>query len=105
MEIKSFYEPESGTWTHLLAEPGDCVAAIIDPVWVFDPLSGMADTAFIDHVLAQADDAGYRVLWVLETHAHADHLTAADLVRRDAGLPGEVAGVGGVGAVVEEEWV
>jgi glyoxylase-like metal-dependent hydrolase (beta-lactamase superfamily II) len=85
MEINSFHEPESGTWTHLLADSGDRVAAIIDPVWVFDPVSGMADTAFIDNVLAVADRAGYRVEWVLETHAHADHLTAADLIRRRCG--------------------
>jgi glyoxylase-like metal-dependent hydrolase (beta-lactamase superfamily II) len=85
MEIKSFYEPESGTWTHLLADSSDKVAAIIDPVWVFDPVSGIADTAFIDEVLAAAERAGYRVEWVLETHAHADHLTAADLLRRRTG--------------------
>ena len=85
MEIKSFYEPESGTWTHLLADSSDKVAAIIDPVWVFDPVSGLADTAFIEDVLAVAEQAGYRIEWVLETHAHADHLTAADLVKQRTG--------------------
>ncbi len=85
MEIKSFYEPESGTWTHLLADSSDKVAAIIDPVWVFDPVSGLADTAFIENVLAVAQLAGYRIEWVLETHAHADHLTAADQVRQRTG--------------------
>jgi glyoxylase-like metal-dependent hydrolase (beta-lactamase superfamily II) len=85
MEIKSFYEPESGTWTHLLADSSDKVAAIIDPVWVFDPVSGLADTAFIENVLAVARLAGYRIEWVLETHAHADHLTAADQVRQRTG--------------------
>jgi len=85
MEIKSFYEPDSGTWTHLLADSSEKAAAIIDPVWVFDPVSGLADTAFIDQVLAVAEQAGYRVEWVLETHAHADHLTAADLLRRRTG--------------------
>ena len=85
MEIKSFYEPESGTWTHLLADSRDKVAAVIDPVWVFDPVSGLADTAFIENVLAAAEQAGYRIEWVLETHAHADHLTAADQVRQRTG--------------------
>jgi glyoxylase-like metal-dependent hydrolase (beta-lactamase superfamily II) len=85
MEIKSFYEPESGTWTHLLADSSDKVAAIIDPVWVFDPVSGLADTAFIENVLVVAERAGYRIDWVLETHAHADHLTAADQVRQRTG--------------------
>jgi len=81
MEIKSFYEPDSGTWTHLLADPTSRQAVIIDPVWVFDPVSGSADAAFIDEVLETAEEKGYRITWVLETHAHADHLTAADLIR------------------------
>jgi glyoxylase-like metal-dependent hydrolase (beta-lactamase superfamily II) len=85
MKIKSFYEPESGTWTHLLTDPEEKKTAIIDPVWVFDPVSGLANTAFIDQVLAEAESAGYTVEWVLETHAHADHLTAASLVRQRTG--------------------
>jgi glyoxylase-like metal-dependent hydrolase (beta-lactamase superfamily II) len=85
MKIQSFYEPESGTWTHLIADSSDRKAAIIDPVWVFDPVTGSADAAFIDKVLAAAERAGYRIQWVLETHAHADHLTAADLVRQRTG--------------------
>jgi len=70
MEIKSYYEPESGTWTHLLADSRDKIAAIIDPVWVFDPLSGLADTSFIENVLAVAKQAGYRIEWVMETPGH-----------------------------------
>jgi len=85
MKISSFYEPDSGTWTHLLADPIEKAAVIIDPVWVFDPVSGCTDTSFIDEVLAESDRAGYSVKWVLETHAHADHLTAADLVRQRTG--------------------
>jgi len=85
MEIKSFYEPDSGTWTHLLADPIEKIAAVIDPVWVFNPVSGMADTAFIDSVLAESQQKGYRLEWVLETHAHADHLTAADIIRQRTG--------------------
>ena len=85
MEIKSFYEPESGTWTHLLADVQSKIAAVIDPVWVYDPVSGLADTTFIDAVLQAAEDMDCRVDWVLETHAHADHLTAADLIRQRSG--------------------
>lgn len=85
MKIRSFYEPESGTWTYLLADPTDKRAAIIDPVWVLDPVSGKAETAFIDRVLAESERAGYTIDWVLETHAHADHLTSADLIRQRTG--------------------
>jgi glyoxylase-like metal-dependent hydrolase (beta-lactamase superfamily II) len=85
MDIKSFYEPGSGTWTHLLADPGSEVAAIIDPVWVYDPVSGQADSSFIENVLDAVQQAGHRLEWVLETHAHADHLSAADLLRQRTG--------------------
>ena len=82
MNIESFYERDSGTWTHLLADPVTGAAAIIDPVWVFDPVSGQADSSFIQTVLEAAATAGCRVEWVLETHAHADHLTAMDQVKQ-----------------------
>jgi len=85
MDIKSFYEPDSGTWTYLVADPIEKAAAIIDPVWVYDPVSGTTDSTFIDRVLAVADQNAYQVKWVLETHAHADHLTAAGLVRQRTG--------------------
>jgi len=85
MEIKAFYEPDSGTWTYLLADSSKKAAAIIDPVLVFDPVSGQAETDFINQVLEVTEQAGYRIEWVLETHAHADHLTAADLVRQRTG--------------------
>lgn len=85
MEISSFYEPDSGTWTHLLAEPVEKLAAVIDPVLVFDPVSGNTDSTFIDDVLDQAERSGYSIAWVLETHAHADHLTAAEVIRKRTG--------------------
>jgi len=85
MQITPSYEPESGTWSYLLAEPADGVAAIIDPVWVFDPVSGLADAAFIDHLLEIAAACGCRIEWVLETHAHADHLTGAGYIRSKTG--------------------
>jgi glyoxylase-like metal-dependent hydrolase (beta-lactamase superfamily II) len=99
VKIESFYEPESGTWTHLLADVSSKIAAIIDPVWVYDPVSGLADSAFIEKVLDEAEKAGCRVDWVLETHAHADHLTAADLVRRRTGA--RIACVRGIRQVQE----
>jgi glyoxylase-like metal-dependent hydrolase (beta-lactamase superfamily II) len=85
LNIRSFYEADSGTWTHLLADRGSRVAAVIDPVWGYDPVSGMADTTFIDEVLDTAWRKSWRIEWVLETHAHADHLTAADYLRGKTG--------------------
>jgi glyoxylase-like metal-dependent hydrolase (beta-lactamase superfamily II) len=85
MEIAPFYEPESGTWTYLLSNPGTQTAAIIDPVWVYDPVSGVVDSTFIDQVLETARRKNLKIAWVLETHAHADHLTAAGEIRRRTG--------------------
>ena len=80
MEIRSFHEPDTGTWTYLLADPDTGAAAVIDPVWVYDPVGGQTDSDFIDTVLESARANGWRIEWVLETHAHADHLSAAERV-------------------------
>lgn len=85
MEIIPFYEPESFTWSYLLADPESGDAAIIDPVWVYDPVSGCADRDFTDRILAHAAEAGWTVRWVLETHAHADHLSSGGLIREETG--------------------
>lgn len=85
VEITPFYEADSGTWSYLVADSAAKVAAIIDPVWLYDPVSGRADTGFIDAILEHADRHEIEVTWVLETHAHADHLTAAAEIRRRTG--------------------
>jgi len=85
MEIKPSYESQTGSWSYLLADTEKRVAAIIDPVWEFDPISGLTDSGFIDQLLETAQSGGFRILWVLETHAHADHLTAAGYIREKTG--------------------
>jgi len=85
MEVAPFYESESGTWTYLLSDSTTKFAVIIDPVWVYNPVSGVTDSAFIDQVLEMAQQQGLQIDWVLETHAHADHLTAAGEIRRRTG--------------------
>ncbi len=83
--ILPFFEPDSFTWSYLLADEAAGRAAIIDPVWVYDPVSGFADRTFVDQILAAANEHGWTIDWVLETHAHADHMSAGDLVRRETG--------------------
>jgi len=85
VEITPSYEPESGTWSYLLADPLQSAAAIIDPVWVFDPVSGRVSTQLIDALLNIAQQRNYRIEWVLETHAHADHLSSAGYIRDKTG--------------------
>lgn len=85
MEIVPFFEPQSFTWSYLVADPVGGEAAVVDPVWVYDPVSGQADRSFADEILAHANGQGWTVRWVLETHAHADHLSAAQLLREETG--------------------
>lgn len=85
LDITPAYEPESGTWSYLVADTASKCAAIIDPVWVFNPVSGRTDTAFIDRLLDHARQSGYRIEWVLETHAHADHLSSGAYIRERTG--------------------
>lgn len=85
LEILPFFEPDSCTWTYLIADSGSGAAAVVDPVWVYDPISGRADRAFTDKVLDRANSNGWQIEWVLETHAHADHLSSAGLIRSETG--------------------
>lgn len=87
LSIKPFYEPRSGTWTYLVADTETGDAAIIDPVWVFDPVSGVTSRESIDEVLAAMRAHNWTLQWVLETHAHADHLSAGALLREETGAP------------------
>ncbi len=80
-EIQSFFDPTTKTVTHLVHDPATRAAAIVDPVLDFDPRSGKISTRSADAVLAAVRDQQLRVEWILETHAHADHLTAAPYLK------------------------
>ena len=79
--VQPFFHADSGTWSYVVADPATRVAAIVDPVLDFDLKSGRTASssaqALLDHVRTQ----GLQVEWILETHAHADHLTAAQWLR------------------------
>jgi glyoxylase-like metal-dependent hydrolase (beta-lactamase superfamily II) len=79
--VQPFFHPDTHTWTYLVWDPDTKVAAIVDPVLDFDPISGRSATDSVAQVLAAARDAGVRLQWILETHAHADHLSAAQWLR------------------------
>ena len=75
--VESFFDPVTGTFTHVLyAEPGG-QAAIIDPVLDYDPKSGRTTTTAADRVIAFVREQALSVQWLLETHVHADHLSGA----------------------------
>ncbi len=80
--VQSFYHAATSTWTHVVADPSSKAAAIIDPVLDFDPASGRVWPEQAKIVLAWIRERELRVDWILETHAHADHMTAADWLKR-----------------------
>ncbi|CAN7598633.1 MBL fold metallo-hydrolase [Phenylobacterium sp. LjRoot164] len=83
--VQTFFDKATSTATHLVIDPATGVAAVIDPVLDFEPKAGRLSTASADAVLAAAQDQGLSLAYVLETHAHADHLSAADYIRRQTG--------------------
>ena len=85
MRIQSFYHQDTSTYTHWLEDTEHHLSLIVDPVLDFDQKSGRTSTGFIDAILGQLAQQDSRLVYVLETHAHADHLTAADYLRRKFG--------------------
>lgn len=83
--IRAFFDEPTFTVTYLLWDPETRAAAIIDPVLDFDQPSGAVRTASADAVLAAAGGEGLTVHWILETHAHADHLSAAGYLKAKTG--------------------
>jgi glyoxylase-like metal-dependent hydrolase (beta-lactamase superfamily II) len=83
--IDAFFDEATFTITYLVSDPVRRRAAVIDPVLDYDHRSGKASTASADRVLAKAGERGVRVDWILETHAHADHLTAAPHLKAKTG--------------------
>jgi len=95
-DVKGFFDPATHTVTYLVSDPATGMAAIIDPVLDFDSAAGRTSTRSIDGVMATLHEAGLTLAMVMETHAHADHLTAADHLR-------EVEGVSiGIGAQITQ---
>lgn len=84
-DIQGFFDPQTATVTYLVADPVTRNAAIIDPVLDFEPKAARLSTGSVDAVLKVADERGLKIVWALDTHAHADHLSALDYVRRRTG--------------------
>ncbi|MEN5168862.1 MBL fold metallo-hydrolase [Brevundimonas pondensis] len=84
-DVAGFFDPATHTVTYLVSDPVTGVAAIIDPVLDYDPAAARTSTGSIERVLDAVRDRGLKLERVLETHAHADHLTGADVIRTRTG--------------------
>lgn len=77
MQVHSYLHSDTETYTHVLADVQQQVCAIIDPVLDFDAKSGHTDTASVDEVIGFVREQGWTLVYIIETHAHADHISAA----------------------------
>ena len=86
-QVQGFFDPATSTVSYIVHDPASGKAAIIDPVLDFTPRNGRTGTASADALLAYLAQHNLTAVWLLETHAHADHLSAAHYLREQTGAP------------------
>jgi len=84
-EVTGFFDPETATVSYVVKDPASNHCAVIDTVLDYDPVSGHTDTRSADRVISFVQDNDLTVDWIIETHAHADHLSAAPYVKERLG--------------------
>ncbi|EJL88483.1 Zn-dependent hydrolase, glyoxylase [Polaromonas sp. CF318] len=87
--IQAFFDAETWTVSYVVSDPATGSAAVIDPVLGYDFKAGRTHTQGADEILAYLATEGLKVQWILETHAHADHLSAARYLQKRVG--GQIA--------------
>ena len=93
-QVEAFFDPATFTWSHVVSDPATKRCAIIDSVLDYDAAAGRTSTASADKLIAYVRAENLTVDWLLETHVHADHLSAAPYLRQALG------GQLGIGALI-----
>ena len=83
--VQSFFDPATWTISYVVYEQEGSVCAIIDPVLDYDPKSGRTRTSSADKLISFVQEKNLQIEWILETHAHADHLSAAHYLKKKIG--------------------
>lgn len=78
--VKPFWDESTGSWQYVFHDPNTMQGAVVDPVWNYDPKAGATFTRSVDEIVAYVRGAGIDVVWILDTHPHADHFSAAPLL-------------------------
>ena len=84
-EVSSFFDNATNTISYVVSDPNGNSCAVIDSVLDFDFSSGRTDTAFADEIITFVKQKGLTVEWLLESHVHADHLSAAPYLQEKVG--------------------
>ena len=85
VSVKGFYEDRTSSIQYVVADPSTSVCAIIDPVLDFDEKSGAIAMRSADQLLGHIMSSGFKVAWILDTHPHADHMSAAAYLKEKTG--------------------
>ena len=83
--VRAFFHEPTFTATYVVSDPGTGRAAVVDSVWDFDQPSGRTSFESADQIVAHVVEQGLTIDWILETHAHADHLSAAPYLKEKLG--------------------
>lgn len=87
VHIEVFFDKDSSTFSYVITDTDTKTAAIIDPVLNYDAAAGAVSTADANNILAYIASNNLQIAWILETHAHADHLSAAHYLHAKTGAP------------------
>lgn len=85
-DVAAFHDPNTGSVQYVVSDPATRCCAIVDPVLDYDEKSGAIATRNADRLLAYVRESGLDLRWILDTHPHADHFSAADYLRRQTGV-------------------
>ncbi len=85
--VEPFWDEPTGSWQYAFHDPATMKGAIVDPVLNFDPLSGATSTKDAERILDYVRATGITVEWILDTHPHADHFSAAAWIKDQIGAP------------------
>ena len=83
--VTAFFDEPTFTVSYVVTDPTSCACAVVDSVLDYDPASGRTDTASADAIIAHIQERDLQLEWILETHVHADHLSAAPYIQEKLG--------------------
>jgi glyoxylase-like metal-dependent hydrolase (beta-lactamase superfamily II) len=83
--VQAFFDEPTFTASYVVYDPATKQAAIVDPVLDYDPDAGRTSTEFVDRIIAYVEEQGLTIAWLIETHAHADHISAAPYIQERLG--------------------
>lgn len=96
INIKTFFDSDTSTFTHVVSDPNTRKCAIIDSVLDYDQYSGRTNTKSVDQVISYINEEKLSSEWILDTHIHADHITASHYLKEKLG--GKI----GIGAKIKD---